>query len=387
MSDHFFKSVKIENFRGIKSLEISDLARVNLFVGKNGCGKTSVLESVYCLAQISNPGSIIDMQNKRVVGLSESSDIPDFFYNRHHEKGLVMSSVQAKTRRNLEILPLYRGLQVKQTGLLQAGLGQAGGNPAVLSGNGDLEGFSYSMGATETGQALIGLGYRFVVSDDSGIGQDGPHEAGVYLKEIYSLNLGSLPSPDYKERMKGFYLSNEGYGPGSVDKMLNEKKKDLLLPFLQSLDDKITDIRVGVKATDAGVQSLVLVDIGLDRFIPINLLGDGMMRLLSISTGISTAEGGVLMIDEIENGLHVTALEQLWKIVLDWSEKYDVQIFTTTHSEDVIKSLRNVLDENMFPDSVACYRLVKFEEGETEAYRYSQEQLGMALNSNTDIRV
>ena len=43
MDKHFYEKLKIENFRGIKSLEIDDLAQVNLFVGKNGCGKTSVL--------------------------------------------------------------------------------------------------------------------------------------------------------------------------------------------------------------------------------------------------------------------------------------------------------------------------------------------------------
>jgi recombinational DNA repair ATPase RecF len=47
MEQHFYKQLKIENFRGIKSLEIDDLARVNLFVGRNNCGKTSVLEAIF----------------------------------------------------------------------------------------------------------------------------------------------------------------------------------------------------------------------------------------------------------------------------------------------------------------------------------------------------
>ena len=47
MEKHFYEQLKIENFRGIKSLEINDLARINLFVGKNNCGKTSVLEAAF----------------------------------------------------------------------------------------------------------------------------------------------------------------------------------------------------------------------------------------------------------------------------------------------------------------------------------------------------
>lgn len=380
MSDHFFKSVKIENFRGLKSLEISDLARVNLFVGKNGCGKTSVLESVFLLVGISNPNLIVDRQNARGIGLLESSDMRDFFYNRHHEQGLVLSCVQVRGKRNLEILPLYGNRKMKQAGVILPGGVQAGANPAALPANGDLENLSFGAGAAATGQALVGLGYQFLPFADGGAGQDKPYEAGVYLTKIGNPETTSFSESAYKESLKGVYLGKMGYNPEFVDQMLNEKKKDLLLPPLQSLDDKITDIRVGG-------QGRVSVDTGLDSFIPVGLLGDGVVRVLNIASGISAVPNGALMIDEIENGLHVTALEQVWKVVLGWSEKYNAQIFITTHSGDVIKSLRNVLDGNMFPDSVACYQLVKFEEGETEAYRYSAEELGMALNSDTDIRI
>ena len=379
MSDHFFKSVKIENFRGIKSLEISDLARVNLFVGKNGCGKTSVLESVFLLTGISNPNLIVSRQNARGVGLVESSDMRDFFYNRNHEKGLVLSSAQTRGRRNLEILPLYGNPQRKQAGVIQAGEIQAGGIPAVFPVDSDLESFSFGMEAAGTGQILMGLGYQFTVSD-GGAGQDKSHKAGIYLTGISGSDITSFLDNSYKESLRGLYLGKSGYNPGFVDQMLNEKKKDSLLAPLRSLDSRIADIRVGV-------QGLVSADTGLDSFIPINLLGDGIIRVLGISAGISVTKNGILVIDELENGLHVTALEQLWKVVLDWSGKYNVQIFITTHSGDVINSLRGVLDENMFPDSVACYRLVKSAEDETRAYRYSSEQLEQALDVDTDIRL
>ncbi|MDD9807327.1 MAG: AAA family ATPase [Gammaproteobacteria bacterium] len=380
MSDHFFKSVKIENFRGIKSLEISDLARVNLFVGKNGCGKTSVLESVFLLIGISNPNLIVDRQNARGIGLLESSDIRDFFYNRHHEKGLVLSCVQARGGRNLEILPLYGNLKMRQAGVILPGGVQAGANPAMLPGNGDLENLSFGTGAAATGQTLVGLGYQFLPFVDGGAGQDKPYEAGVYLTKIGNPETTSFSESAYKESLKGVYLGKTGYNSEFVDQMLNEKKKDLLLPSIQSLDDKITDIRTGARG-------LVSVDTGLDSFIPIGLLGDGVVRVLNIASGISAVPNGALMIDEIENGLHVTALEQVWEVVLDWSGKYNAQIFITTHSGDVINSLRRVLDENMFPDSVACYRLVKSAEDETRAYRYSSEQLEQALDVDTDIRL
>ena len=50
-----FKNLEIKNFRGIGHLEINDLSRVNVFVGQNNSGKSSILEAIHLLAGMSNP--------------------------------------------------------------------------------------------------------------------------------------------------------------------------------------------------------------------------------------------------------------------------------------------------------------------------------------------
>ena len=37
------RTLRLENYRGFKEYELRDLARVNLVVGPNDCGKTSIL--------------------------------------------------------------------------------------------------------------------------------------------------------------------------------------------------------------------------------------------------------------------------------------------------------------------------------------------------------
>lgn len=78
------ESIKIENFRGIEYLEIPTLdEHINLFVGVNGSGKTSVLDSFslvmsWLLARIRNPkssGTLIsesDIKNNSKGGCSIS---------------------------------------------------------------------------------------------------------------------------------------------------------------------------------------------------------------------------------------------------------------------------------------------------------------------------
>jgi len=371
MTEHFFKTLKIENFRGIKSLAIEDLARVNLFVGENNCGKTTVLEAAFLLVGIGNPNLIIDMQNGRGLILMEGSDIKDFFYNRHCEKGLILSGVQAKGERSLEVLPQYGDLQVAQIG---------GVAPVTPENGGPKRAQRLGVGASVTGQSLIGLRYQFTVADPV-TGKNEQYQAGTRWIEAGNIQFAPLFDSRYKESIRGgaVYL-RKGYNHASVDCMLNEKKKDLLLNVLKSIDSKVEDIKTGL-------HGLVSVDIGLDSFIPINLLGDGMIRILHVLSEINRASSGALTIDEIENGLHVNALERTWEVILNQSAESNTQIFITTHSGDVIKSLRKVLDGNLFPDAVACYRLVKFPTDEVRAYRYSPEQLGQALNSDTDIRL
>lgn len=373
MNEHFFKTLKIENFRGIKSLEIDDLARVNLFVGENNCGKTTVLEAAFLLSGISKPGLMIEMQNGRGITLTEESDIKDFFYNRSSEKGLMLSGAQVKGKRDLKVSPLYGILQSSQVRGILA--------PPIVLENGD-SGRDQKIltKASVTGQSLIGLKYQFAVIDLVSR-KNRQCQAEIRWTEAGDVRFSTFLDPDYKESMSGsgLYLGSK-YDPRLVDRMLNKKQKDLLLNALNSIDPKVKDIKVGL-------QGIVSVDIGLDSFVPINLLGDGIVRVLSILSGINGVSDGMLFVDEIENGLHVKTMEHAWNVMLDQSGNANAQIFLTTHSRDAIEGLRGALDKNEFSDAVACYRLVKFPDDVVRAYRYSGEELGMALDSKTDIRI
>jgi len=366
MTEHFFKTLKIENFRGIKSLEINDLARVNLFVGENNCGKTTVLEAAFILGGLGSPNLIINMQNDRGIKLTEGSDIKDFFYNRSHQNGLTLSGMKEREKRNLKIFPLHGNLQTGQV--------------SVASGNGAPERApKFPAETSMMGHSLIGLDYRFEVFDLVAR-ESRKYHAETRWTEVGDPRFSAFSDDSYKEVMlgNGLYLKSK-YDPRLVDEMLNRKQKDFLMQALKSVDSKIKDIKVGM-------QGLVSVDIGLDSFVPINLMGDGVMRILSILSGIEGVSNGMLFVDEIENGLHVNTMRHAWDVMLAQSRSANAQLFLTTHSGDAIKSLHNALNSRLFPDAVACYRLVKFPNDVVRAYRYSGEQLGMALDSDTDIR-
>ena len=114
MDEHFYEQLEIENFRGIKSLEIDDLARVNLFVGRNNCGKTSVLEAAFLLTGMSNPALIPRIENSRGLFFNESSDLKNFFYDQKHNEGFTLSGRQRTEGRELKVIPVYGDFDVGQ---------------------------------------------------------------------------------------------------------------------------------------------------------------------------------------------------------------------------------------------------------------------------------
>jgi AAA15 family ATPase/GTPase len=62
--------------------------------------------------------------------------------------------------------------------------------------------------------------------------------------------------------------------------------------------------------------SLIHGDIGLSRKIPIPYMGEGISKLLSYILAIMTTQNGIVLIDEIENGLHYSVLPDIWKAML-----------------------------------------------------------------------
>nr|VFJ94147.1 MAG: AAA domain-containing protein, putative AbiEii toxin, Type IV TA system [Candidatus Kentron sp. H]VFJ95477.1 MAG: AAA domain-containing protein, putative AbiEii toxin, Type IV TA system [Candidatus Kentron sp. H]VFK01556.1 MAG: AAA domain-containing protein, putative AbiEii toxin, Type IV TA system [Candidatus Kentron sp. H] len=80
--------------------------------------------------------------------------------------------------------------------------------------------------------------------------------------------------------------------------------------------------------------------------VPLKSLGDGMIRIFHITLSLVSAKGGMLLIDEFENGLHWEVQEKAWRVVFELAEKLDVQVFATTHSRDCISSFSKVWQEN-----------------------------------------
>jgi len=132
---------------------------------------------------------------------------------------------------------------------------------------------------------------------------------------------------------------------------------------------------------------MIYFDIGIERRVPVQIMGDGIIRLLTILTAISRAQNGFVIIDEIENGFHYSVLPKLWKIIYNTAEQYNVQIFASTHSIECITAFRDFYSEKLnIADDFRLYRINRFPKDQINLIKYDYQSLESSLESNWEVR-
>jgi len=132
---------------------------------------------------------------------------------------------------------------------------------------------------------------------------------------------------------------------------------------------------------------MIYFDIGIERRVPIQIMGDGIIKFLSILATIASAENGIVLIDEIENGFHHSVLNALWETIYKTAEQYNVQVFATTHSLECVNSFNEINKYDLInKDDSRLYRIEKMNKNDFEVFEYNSEVLESSVESNWEVR-
>jgi hypothetical protein len=115
--------------------------------------------------------------------------------------------------------------------------------------------------------------------------------------------------------------------------------------------------------------------------VPVGSLGDGIWRLLGIALSLARARGGVLLVDEIDTGLHYSVLVDMWRLVFETARSLDVQVFATTHSRDCYEALAAVTEPGRNEIS-----LQRIERGKVDAIAFSELEIRQAAERGLEVR-
>lgn len=347
-----YNSILIENFRGIKTCNVTELGLVNVFFGKNNCGKSSLLEALFLMSGPSNPVLPILVNNLRhLTSFSEEDILTDFY-------GLDSNNV-------IKILGSGIHNRDVRVSMIKSHTNQI-----------DLDQLT-QVNAEQSGKRY-GLKVEYRVGDSE-------HSYHTELIIDPSKENKALAKKDkgYKEEMRAEYIPSGNVLSQVTEKLsqiIIDKKETEVVEALRLLEPRIRDLQL--------VDKKIMVDIGFPSRLPINVLGDGVRKVLSILLAIHTASGGALMIDEIDNGLHYSVMPKLWEVIMHACKKQNTQLFVSTHSADLVRALVEVTnkEEEMDETSVSAYKLIKKDDDELVALRYDKKTLSYAITQEMEVR-
>jgi AAA15 family ATPase/GTPase len=280
------KSLHIKNFRGLRDLKIEPLKRVNLITGQNNTGKTGVLETLALL--LDEPTHNQHLRSKlpylfRTVGGGHNENFWNWLFNNKNSEKQIEIKATGLTGDNF-------GIQLKL---------HSNSNEIRMDKRGN------AIQPTQVGNMLC---YPIGEMDK------------VNLKPAIFSTIPSRPEDDAVDYQR-------------VVLKRQKKRVDALLREIEPRLEAVEVLRIGDQHS---VPALIYADLGLSEMIPVTQLGQGFNRLLDIYSEIVVSEAKVLLIDEIENGLHHSVMPIIWKGLFLAAKEFDVQIFATTHSWECI---------------------------------------------------
>ena len=308
------RTLSLRGYRGFESYEVGGLARVNLVVGRNNSGKTSVLEAVELLASGGNPATILESSKRRgevrpATQFARFPNVTHLFHGHPNEPGafLELSSNCHDTVR----VELLSWDEADPEGLKWRALAQREAN--------------------EPEPVAPALALRIAASETLlPVGEDGALlQARTWRPpgNVRFLTLGTLDAPFVAQTWNA--ILSEGREAEIVRDMR------MLLPEIESIH-----FLAGGRFSGGGI--VVGLKNGGPRQ-PIGSFGDGIRRLLLLRLSLAGHERGCVLVDEIDAGLHWTVMAEMWELVVRVAVASDMQVFATTHNADCIRGLASMI--------------------------------------------
>jgi AAA15 family ATPase/GTPase len=378
------KSLVVKNFRSLADFEVAKLGRVNLIVGKNNSGKSSVLEAlrIYAgnahqellekIAQGHDEKHFLDKNVKE--GIEVSLPYEDLFTGRKfpkEEKPIVIGELE-----NENALKIYHVYRVEKDYIAT----DEEGNKETIKRPVKITHLELTDHRRILGEGLlikkkgdaVGIDFNVISPDFRRFATvDNPLPCSFIPTQLISMN-------ELASDWDSIALTEA-----------EETVKDAMKIILPEFENLIF-VNDSTYGESKAIRRIAKVKIkGLSHPVALNSLGDGMLRILQFVLKIFPAKGGFFLIDEFENGLHYTVQEKIWELLFDMAQKLDIQVFATTHSWDCIESFSKVAIDRKDVDGV-LFRVGKSvrdsDRGRVIATVFDEEALYSITQSDVEVR-
>ena len=353
------ESLSISGFRGIDQLTIPRLGRVALIAGRNGIGKTTLLDAVRVYAARGRFDALRELLARReefAPGRNSEGDrvdVPNFdsLFNR------------ANARRAIELGP-SGGPALRIQHWEEAPFDDEAIDLAIDTDSTALLGVSFGeiqVFYPVPELALTGSRRRHIPRDQEKL------PASIRLE-----SLGSAPLPN--EHLARLW-----------DEVALTDGEDLVLEALRLVyGDRAKRAAVVGDDFRSGGRRVVVKLSDHSNPVPLKSLGDGVTRMFGVALAMADCQDGVLLLDEAENGIHYSLQSKFWSMVLQAAEAHNIQVLATTHSKDCIDGFATAALAH--PEVEGNLVRIGWRKGELRAVEYSAEDLETVAEQNFEVR-
>ena len=365
------KTFAISNFRSLNSVELEHLGRITLVSGKNGSGKTTLLEALWLFNGPDAPELVVRLNAFRglsPVGLQ--SMFQDLFYGFNKQTRIKMTACGDwnDSPRELEISMQPRN-GVSKVDLENIERSPSDKETSVHASNYDLV-FRYR---DEAANVYTSRAW-FKNQTPSENGLETGNQSLLQERQLVDGRAVSVFLP-------AIYRDTPQAIASRFGELQLEGREHEILTLLQLLAPRLNRlISISIK----GQSAMYAYFEGSAHPIPVQLLGEGFNRMLALSLSMNAAKGGMLLIDEIENGLHHSVQKDVFVAINDMAQKYDVQLCATIHSAECAFAAHQALRER----DNGAFAFYRFDEkaGVTRSFYFENEMMDTARDFKMEIR-
>jgi predicted ATPase len=348
------ESAELQNFRGFRKAELSGLRRINLVVGDNGAGKTALLEGLFLVASPSPEVALrVRAWRSFEIGIASPADLYNsifhpLFRNRDLAKAISISTKgSAHSTRSVDI---YYADNVPISVQLEPG--------------------------PDSIQSSAYAPVTFVWTNERG-------EKKTVIPRIDGnrLDLGT----GFPARYDSNFLAARAPLPtGQNAQWFSDmSKRAEEANFVREIKKQFPEIKSLNIEIEAGANALWASSTNGHVRMPLNLISEGMTKIVTIFLQIEYSKKTAVFIDEIENGIHFSRQEELWKQLYSFGTSNDTQVFASTHSLECLRAALPAMRK--YPEGFSLIR-VSHEKGESAANVISGKEAISVIQSGLEVR-
>ena len=373
-ADLHLPDLKIEGFRGIGELSIPRLARVTLLAGKNGVGKTTVLEAIRVYAARGRAPIIEEI----LLGREEIAPYVDEY------EGEFMGPDLAALFHGRDDSWKYPNMEDET---YKIGIA-SGNNRLTIDPFFHIDEERHTTIALEKLDSIrVKYGNLAKTVPSHFFVKRTPKSPSDLIRLLQDMTNESLHEERWSE------IGSEALGPDPLDngriaefwdRVVLTEEEDIIAQNLRPvIGEHIERIALTAPRNWTGRRAIVKIK-GQARPVPLKSCGEGAVRFFGTGLAMANVGGGILLIDEAENGLHWSVQSDFWRMVLLGAKVNKVQVFATTHSWDCITGFARAINETPGTDGM----LVRLDRdgGRIRAVDYTEEDLAVAAKQRIEVR-